>query len=238
MTNPVLLNNVEHKDLRVLTGRGAQFGDNVNLALTFPAEFRNLQAHYPLVLSKGADGVSFDAYALLGFEDGENLFLDGARWDATEIPLSIDRHPFLIGVAGEELMVHVDLDNPRVRQGGLEGEALFLAHGGSTDYLERANATLLAIHEGLQPMPAFVAALLEHKLLESFSVDIEMNDGSQNRLSGFYTIHEENLAKLGAEALGSLHARGYLQPIYMVIASMSKLRDLIERKNKRHAGPR
>ena len=57
-------------------------------------------------------------------------------------------------------------------------------------------------------------------------------------LSGFYTIHEENLAKLGAEALGSLHARGYLQPIYMVIASMSKLRDLIERKNKRHAGQR
>lgn len=236
MANPVLLNNVEHKDLRVITNRGAEYGDNVMLAATFPAEFRNLQAHYPIVFHKGEDGVTFDAFAMLGFQDGENLFLEGDVWDASEIPLSIERHPFLIGVSGDDMMVHVDLDNPRVNRSA--GEAVFLPHGGNTEYLEQVSATLATIHQGLQTMPAFVAALLEHNLLESFVIDIELNDGSQNRLSGFYTIHEERLLQLDGATLERLNKIGYLQAIYMVVASMSKLRDLIDRKNRRHAAQR
>ena len=48
----MLLNNVDHKDLRVITTRGAEYGDDVMFALTFPAEFRNIQAHYPIVFRK------------------------------------------------------------------------------------------------------------------------------------------------------------------------------------------
>ncbi len=236
MANLALLNNIDHKDLRVITGRGARFGDSVSLATTFPAEFRNLQAHYPIVFRKGADGVSFDAFAMLGFQDGENLFLEGDSWTVPDVPLSIERQPFLIGVSGEELMVHVDLDNPRVSR--TEGEPVFLPHGGNTEYLEQVSATLATLHHGLQAMPAFVAALLEHELLESFVVDIELNDGSQNRLSGFYTIHEERLLELRGDVLERLNRNGYLQAIYMVVASMSNLRTLIERKNRRHAGQR
>lgn len=236
MANPVLLNNIDHKDLRIVTTRGAAYGDDVMLALTFPAEFRDLQAHYPIVFRKGADGVTFEAYAMLGFQDGENLFLDGDVWDAPELPLSIARQPFLIGMNGDEMMVHVDLDNPRVSQG--TGEPVFLPHGGSTPYLEKVSATLALIHQGLQTMPAFTAALLEHQLLESFVLDVELNDGSQHRLSGFYTINEERLQDVGAQALATMNGNGYLQAIYMVIASMSNLRLLIERKNRRHADPR
>jgi hypothetical protein len=238
MANTVLLNNVDHHQLRVVTSRAAEYGDNVMFALTFPAEFRDLQAHYPVVFRKTADGVGFEALALLGFEDGENLFLGAQGWDAHYLPLAIERQPFLIGVAGDELMVHVDLDSPRLDTGDdtSSGEAVFLPHGGSTDYLERINSTLLAIHQGLQTMPAFISALLSHELLESFVVDIELDDGSQNRLAGFYTINEERLANLGGAALESLARAGYLQPIYMAVASLSNLRALIERKNRRLAG--
>jgi hypothetical protein len=238
MANTVLLNNVDHHQLRVVTSRAAEYGDNVMFALTFPAEFRDLQAHYPVVFRKTADGVGFEALALLGFEDGENLFLGAQGWDAHYLPLAIERQPFLIGVAGDELMVHVDLDSPRLSAGAGNdaGEAVFLPHGGSTDYLERINSTLLAIHQGLQTMPAFISALLSHELLESFVVDIELDDGSQNRLAGFYTINEERLANLGGAALESLARAGYLQPIYMAVASLSNLRALIERKNRRLAG--
>lgn len=236
MANPVLLNNIDHKDLRVITARGAAYGDDVMLALTFPAEFRDLQAHYPIVFRKGADGVSFEAYAMLGFEDGENLFLDGDVWDAPDLPLSIARQPFLIGLNDSAMMVHVDLDNPRVNAS--TGEPVFLPHGGNTEYLENISAMLATIDQGLQTMPAFVAALLEHKLLESFVLDVELNSGAQHRLSGFYTIHEERLQAVGAEALAAMNRNGYLQAIYMAIASMSKLRSLIERKNRRHARQR
>ena len=44
MSQHVLLNNVEHRALRVHAGHGAALGDAVMRALTFPAEFRDVQA--------------------------------------------------------------------------------------------------------------------------------------------------------------------------------------------------
>lgn len=232
MANHVLLNNIDHKDLRVVTRRGARYGDALMSALTFPAEFRSILAHYPIVFGKGADG-AFQPLALFGFEEGENLFLDGERWDAPYLPLAVERQPFLIGRGNGELMVHVDMDSPRIGQG--EGEAVFLPHGGTTDYIERVNSTLFELHHGLEATPAFVAALLGHELLESFVLDIELGDGAQGRLAGFYTINEDRLAALDAGALGQLHRAGHLEPVYMAIASLSQFRGLIERKTRRHA---
>jgi hypothetical protein len=236
MPHNVLLNNVDHKNLRVVTSRGAGYGDSVMSALTFPAEFRDLQAHYPIVFRKTADGAGFEAIALFGFQDGENLFLAANGWDASYVPLTIERQPFLIGIAGEELMLHIDLDNPRISSSA--GEAVFLSHGGSTEFLERMNSVLLTIHQGLQAAPAFVAALLSLELLESFVLDVELDDGSQNRLAGFYTVNEDRLASLGGDALERLHRAGHLQALYMAVASLSNFRALIERKNRLHAGQR
>lgn len=238
MPQALLLNNVDHKDLRIITQRGAQYGDDVSLAATFPAEFVQIQAHYPIVFRKTQDGMGFDALALFGLAPGENLFLGPNGWDATYIPLVLQRQPFLIGVAGDELTVHVHIDSPRISTTPGEGEAVFLEYGGPTPFLERMNSILLAIHQGLHGMPAFVAMLLERDLLEPFVFDIELNDGSKNRLDGFYTIKESTLNALDGNALGALHRAGYLQAIYMVLASMANFRALIERKNRLHVACR
>lgn len=234
MANHVLLNNIDHKDLHVQTTRGAGFGDDVMSALTFPAEFRDIQACYPIVFRQAADG-SYEAHALFGLQEGENLFLGHHGWEAPYLPLSVARQPFLIGINGTELMVHVDLDHPRIGGSASSGEALFRPHGGTTEYLERVSSTLLAIHQGLQQAHGFMAALQEHALLEPFVLDIELDDGTPYRLAGCHTINEERLAALPGPALESLHRAGYLQPIYMVLASIANVRTLIERKNRRHA---
>ncbi len=231
MANHAPLNNVDHKNLRVVTTRGAAYGDAVMSALTFPAEFRDLQACYPIVFAQDGNG-SYDALALLGFEQGENLFLGPNGWDAPTIPLTVERQPFMIGRNGEELSVHIDLDSPRVRDGGIEGEALFLTYGGTSEYLERISSVLRTIHEGLIASRAFVGALVELELIESFVLDVELDDGSQNRLAGFYTINEDRLAKLTGEQLARLHDKGYLQAIYMAVASLAQFRGLIQRKNR------
>ena len=49
-----LLNNIDHRDLRVLTRRGAAWGDDVMSCPLTPDEFRQAQAHYPIVFQ--ADG--------------------------------------------------------------------------------------------------------------------------------------------------------------------------------------
>ena len=81
MANHVLLNNVDHKDLRIITRRSAESGDNVRFALTFSWEFRNVQACYPIVFRKVEGGAGFLPIAMLGFEAGENLFLDDSGWN-------------------------------------------------------------------------------------------------------------------------------------------------------------
>jgi len=235
MSNNVLLNNVEHRDLRVDNRRGAALGDEVMFAPTFPAEFRSIQAHYPIVFQRDGAG-NFHPLALLGLQQGANLFLDGDRWDATYIPLAVQRQPFLIGVSGEERLMHIDLDHPRVRGG--TGEALFRDYGGATDFLEQARSVLLALHDGIVATPAFIEALQRHQLLESFVLDIELDDGSQNRLAGFHTVDEARLHALDGAALEQLSRDGHLLPIYMVVASLSHFRDLIERMNRRRAADR
>jgi hypothetical protein len=233
MPKSVLLNNIEHKNLRVITRHGAEFGDNQMLSPTFPSEFRDVQACYPIVFRKTTDGLGFESVALFGFQEGENLFLTGDRWDAHYLPMLVERQPFQIGINGDELMVHIDLDSPRLSD--VDGQAVFKEHGGNTEFLEKTTSLLLAIHQGLQGSPILLASLLEHELLESFVLDIELNDGSQNRLVGFYTINEDRLASLGADAIAKLHQAGVLPFIYMVIASLSNFRALIDRKNAVHA---
>lgn len=236
MPNIALLNNIEHKDLRIITGHGPGLGSDVAWAPTFGAEFRALQGHYPIIFRQSEDGQRFEAIALLGFMEDENLFLVDGRWDAHTIPMLLERQPFLIGRNGDELMIQIDLDNPRVSK--TEGQPIFKEHGGSSDYLQHINDVLSTIHHGVQANVGFIEALMRHQLLEGFTFDLTLDDGSQNRLAGFFTIAEERLAGLDAAVVGELHKAGYLQQIYFAMASLSNFRNLVDRKNKRDAARR
>jgi hypothetical protein len=229
MTKHAFLSNVEHRDLRVIVTPGAKYGDDVMCTLTFPSEFRHVQAFYPIVFGKGADG-AFTPLALFGFREKQNLFLADGFWDATYVPLMMERQPFLIGKAANGKVIHIDLDSPRVSTG--VGERVFLEHGGTTEFLEHMTGVLGRLDAGIEETPAFIAALLEYNLLESFVLDIEFGDNTQHRFAGFYTVQEERLNQLDGAALAKLHSRGYLQAIYMVIASFSQFRALIERAKK------
>jgi hypothetical protein len=236
MTQQALLNNVHHKDLRIVTQRAARYGDDIMGAPTFPAEFRNIQAHYPIVFHRTGEG-EFVPLALFGFREKQNLFLGESGWDAPYIPLMVERVPFLIGRGpNSEQVIHVDLDSPRVSR--TEGEPVFLEHGGNSAFLDRMSSMLATIHQGLAATNPFIAALVEHELIESFVLDIQFRDGTKHRLTGFHTIREEKLANLAPEALGKLHQKGYLQAIFMVIASLAHFRDLIERASKLDAAAR
>src|SRR3954466_7650242 len=122
MARHVLLNNVAHKNLRVITRHGARFGESMGSVLTFPTEFGDIQREYPIFFRKDGASGEFLSIALLGFEKDENLFLEGEDWQARYIPGVIARGPFLIGFQEREIdgdvrrepVIHVDLDDPRI----------------------------------------------------------------------------------------------------------------------------
>jgi hypothetical protein len=109
---------------------------------------------------------------------------------------------------------------------------LFDNEGEPSAFLNQKIALLDKLHGGLQHSVGFVDTLLQHELLEQITLDIAFNDGSKQTLQGFYSIAEEQLYQLKGDVLESLNQAGYLQPVFMAVASLSRMRGLIERRNR------
>lgn len=237
MTNRVLLNNVDHADLRVITRHGPEFGDAINQALVLPTELEAAQREYPIFLRKDANG-EYQAVVLLGLDRDENLFLDAGGWPARYVPAVQQRGPFSIalqaGREGTEPMLHIDLDHPRVSR--TEGEPLFLPAGGNAPYLQHVARVMGTIYDGLEISRAFFEALETAGLIEPISVEVKLSDREEYVLPDLYTISQDRLAALAAEDLERLNRAGVLRAAYMVVSSLGNMSRLIDAKNRKLAG--
>ena len=236
MSTFALLNNVDHKDTRVITERSARYGDAVMFTMIYPFEFRAVQAFYPILFHRDQRGELYPV-ALFGFETGENLFLDESGWHAHYVPAMIRRQPFLIGFGAEtkqgegeqRRMLSLDMASPRVSTE--RGEPLFQPLGGRTPFLEEMATLLETLYQGTELNRKFVQALQEHGLIENVTFDITLANGSRNQLLGFFAIDEEKVRGLADEALGQLSRSGFLMPLFMILASTTNVRTLVELKN-------
>jgi hypothetical protein len=236
MPRHVLLNNVQHKNLRVITRSSVQFGDDVGSVVVFPTEFREAQREYPIFFRKEPGTEDFLSVVLLGFTKGENLFLDANGWNARYLPAVVARGPFLIGFQQEQVdgemrktpVIHIDLDHPRVSE--TEGEPLFLAMGGQTPYLQRVAAVLDAIHRGLTVSKEMFAAFLALELVVPLNLEVKLTPDEHHHLHGYYTVDEDRLRALDAPSLHRLHKAGFLEIAFLVIASLNNFQKLVDRK--------
>ena len=238
MTKHVMLNNVAHKDLRVITRHSPEFGDNVGTVLTFPTEFADVQREYPIFFRKDPQTDEYQSIALLGFAKDENLYLENGRWNATYIPGIIARGPFLIGfqeqlVEGDvrqEPVIHIDLDNPRISK--VEGESIFMPHGGNSPYLDHIAAILRGLRLGLEVSKAMFAAFSRLDLIEPVKLEIKLTSEDAYSLIGLHTINQQKLASLDGRALEDLNKAGFLQGAFLVAASMNNVKRLMHIKQR------
>lgn len=239
MTKHAILNNIAHKDLRVITRYGAEFGDSVGTVPTYPTEYGDVQREYPIFFRKDPSTGEYQSIALLGFEKNENLFLEEGRWNAGYVPGIVARGPFLIGfqeqqIEGElrkEPVIHVDLDHPRISQ--TEGQPVFLPQGGNSPYLDHVAAVLRGIRDGLEISKAMFAAFAELDLIEPVKVEIKLSAEEGYSLVGLHTINREKLAALDGASLEKLNKSGFLQGAFLVIASMNNVKKLMGMKQRK-----
>ena len=158
MSSHQIVDSTTHRDLRVLAGHGAALGDGVMACLTVPGEFRRVQAHFPIVFRRDMTSGAFSAWALFGFEEGQNLFLAGEVWDANYKPLALTIQPFLIGRGPGGAQVHIALAHPRAAAGP-GGVRLFDDLGQPSPYLEAMAERLGDLDQGYQDSAGFFAAL-------------------------------------------------------------------------------
>lgn len=230
----VALDNVLHAKLRVKPEYGSAYNNNVNQVAVFPTEFQMLAREYPIFFRKSEEG-KFYAVSILGLDKDENLFLDGANWKARYVPAVQMRGPFLLemretaeGQPTADPLVRINMDDPRVNED--EGESVFLAHGGYSDYFESILQALRRIHIGAQTMDAFFEQLSHFDLIEPITVQASIGESTRYTLPDLFTIGKERMAKLDGASLEQLNQQGLLEHCFAVMSSINNMSYLTDMK--------
>ena len=163
---------------------------------------------------------------MLGFDAGENLFLEDHRNSTAYRPLNLQRGPFV--TAGPDLAI--DLDHPRVAPSG--DQELFSETGEPTRYLQSIVGLMRDLRPGLERTRLFIDTLLNLKLIEPMTIRARFDDGKDHEFIGLYTINREHLKELADAAALDLFRRGYLQLIYLMLNSLNHVSALSQRKNR------
>jgi len=227
MTQIVPLSKEAHKSLKVDARASAAYGDNQRFAHVIVNEFPQLVVHYPILFSKDRNTGEFYCGAMLGFDEGENLFLEEWRDLQFYRPLGLQRVPFY--AHGPELAI--DLDHPRV--GVEDGKALFTEHGQPSRYLQSIIWAFQDLKPGIEVTRHFIARLLELKLIEPVEIEAEFEDGRIINCEGLYTVNQETLSTLPDAVVVELFRRGYMRLCHYMIASLKQFPVLARKKNGR-----
>ncbi|OZY86018.1 hypothetical protein CBP51_03030 [Cellvibrio mixtus] len=229
-----VLNNISHKDLRVITRRGADLGDAVGGCAVYPTEFNELQKYYPILFQKNENS-GWLAIVLFGFNSNENLFLTGHDWRVPYVPAVIEREPFVIGMQEHmsgsiEPVVNVDLDSPRISING-DGEALFLRHGGNSPFLEHITTVLSVLHEGVAEAERMLVEFERLNLIEKITIEVAFSNGTSYKNTNYATISKERLLALPDDEIVKLHRSGLLRYAYLIIGSITNIQRMVDIKN-------
>lgn len=188
-------------------------------------EFPAAAACCPILFTKeGATGAFF-AGAMFGFKAGENL-LGSVEERGGFYPLMLQREGFFI----TEQNVAIDRESPRFSDSG--GEPLFDGGQQPADGLRAIQRTLGSIHQGLAQTQAFIAALLELKLIESIDFSLAFDGGERLTLQGLYTVSLDRLRDIDDAAALRLFRAGHLQLAYIMAASLKHIPRLARLRNR------
>jgi hypothetical protein len=229
LTNIVLLNSQTHRDVTVQSAASARYGDAMRFVPVIVNEFAFAAVHYPIFFAKDAQTGEFYCGAMLGIDEDENLFLTEGKDFETYRPLNLQRGPFFTSGAD----IAIDLDHLRVQPGG---KALFTDEGEPSDYLKNIMGVFQNLRPGLEQTKTFIATLMAAKLIEPIDINLAFDDGTRRNLEGLYTVNQDVLKNLADTKIVDLFHRGYLQAIYLMIASLKQVPVLARIKNARLAG--
>lgn len=230
MSKVVPLNPTAHGKLRVNGMANLQASAGQQILPLVVHEFPQAGNDSPVVFVKNAENGQFQPVQMIGLSQGENLMVDGDRWNGGYIPFILRGAPFRLmktSADADQVTVGLDEESPLVSE--TEGEALFNEDGGPTDYLKQRTEELQRyVHHG-QVTQAFISRLVELELLVPQELNIELA-GQKNNISGIYLVSEEKLRELDDETVLDLNKRGFLLAIHAHLMSLGQARRLARLK--------
>jgi len=237
---PVALDPALHRLRKVQPLTDFSIARDVHAVLITATEFPQAALEFPIVfVATGAKDSAGRAVmapaALLGLRHGENLYVDGSRWDARYIPAYIRRYPFLTAALPGAGGVNVLVDDAWSGFGEQAGEPLFEADDTPAPALRRALDFLERYEHEAERTQAFCERLVRLGVLKEMKADATLPGGQTISVDGFHTVDEDRLRAFPDETVLELWRNGLLMLIQMHLVSIVNIRHLVNRKAARVA---
>lgn len=221
-----LLNKIQHKNKSVAEVSDFLYSKNLINAPIALTEFFETCKNYPIFFAKDKDNKWF-ATALLGYKEGENLFVDNkGKWKELHyIPAFIRSYPFIL----------VNQDDKKEMVIAIEGEyldekesskKLFDEKGNNSEFLNGAIKFLNQFYTDSLGSNEFIKQLESWELLEEKVVNIVNSKNEKFTLSGFFIVNEEKLKHLSKKKKDDICAKNAYALITAHLISLSNIQKL------------
>ncbi len=232
--NPIFINSVVHKSVRVAPVTHYQFAAKLNSVLTVGQEFLEAAKFFPVVFSRN-ESRQMVPVSILGLKTGENLFIDEAgRWrDGAYVPAFFRRYPFILASnVGPDSSFAVCVDSSYKGFGDKKGMLLFDRDGNQTAEFKKVIEFLQNYQLQFEKTKAFISLIEEYGLFKEVKANITLPTGAKIGFTGLLMVDEEALLGLADDRVLNLFREGYLTWIYAHLYSLSNFRSLMALTDK------
>ena len=229
----VPVNRARHAGTKIKQIEGFGFAARFHIASVMVHEFARAAAIYPVVFLEDKAQDEFRPVALMGLQEGENLFVDGAgKWQASYVPAIIRRYPFALASTGQEGQFTVCIDEGSALVNDSEGVPLFKEGGEPSEAIENVKRYLGELQQMDVFTRAFCKYFAEHNLFTPLNMRVRQGQQQRN-ISGCYVVNEERLNNLSGERFLEMRERRYLPAVYAHLVSLAQIERLITLQEER-----
>ncbi|MCX7635100.1 MAG: SapC family protein [Syntrophales bacterium] len=230
--SPVVLDREMHSGLTISPSPGGYlFAASAQTVIIATVEFFEACRQFPIIFAETANNVVVPL-ALMGLENGENLFVDDrGNWLGSYIPAYIRRYPFITtdGSDGNVAVCFDEAYDGFHREGGIP----LFENGQPSPKLNEIMAFLNDYYGKMKETQVFCATVANAGLLRQIEAKAELADGRSFVLDGMLVVDEQRLMQLLDVDIVRLFRSGMLSLINAHLISLRNLNVLMERKSGR-----
>ena len=229
-----------HRDRKVAQLTDFSIAKDLHAVFVTATEFPQAALEFPIVfVETGRHDVAgrpmMSPVALLGLSHGENLHVEGTRWDARYIPAYIRRYPFSTAAMPGASGINVLVDEAWSGFSDHTGEPLFEADDAPAPALKRAMDFLERFELEAERTHAFCERLVMLGVLKEMKADATLPNGQTLSVDGFHAIDEDKLHGLADATVLELWRTGLLMLMQVHLMSIANIRHLVNKKASRLA---